>query len=72
MNNFISNLSQKQVEQQNYLALIGNQWSAYAADRKLSNTVLSNALQGEFDFSFFSMDFSRFQFSFKTIHSWRS
>ncbi|MCB0844660.1 MAG: TonB-dependent receptor plug domain-containing protein, partial [Bacteroidetes bacterium] len=57
-NNFISNLSQQQVEQQNSLALVGNQWSAYAADRELSNTMLSNALQGEFDFSFFSMDFS--------------
>ena len=58
LNNFVSNLSQDQVEQQNSLALIGNQWSAYAADRKLSNTVLGNALQGEFNFSFFSMDFS--------------
>lgn len=58
MNNFISNLSQQQVEQQNTLSLIGNQWSAYAADRELSNTVLSNALQGEFKFSFFTMDFS--------------
>ena len=53
LNNFVSNLSQDQVEQQNSLALIGNQWSAYAADRKLSNTVLGNALQGEFNFSFF-------------------
>lgn len=57
-NNFISNLSQQQVEQQNSLGLIGNQWSAFAADRELSNTMLSNALQGEFKFSFFSMDFS--------------
>lgn len=58
INNFISNLSQDQVEQQNSLALIGNQWTAFAADRELSNTVLSNAIQGEFDFSFFSMDFN--------------
>ncbi len=59
MNNFISNLSQDQTEQQNTLSLIGNQWSAYATDsEQSSNTVLSNALQGEFDFSFFSMDFS--------------
>ena len=58
MNNFVSNLSQDQIEQQNSLGLIGNQWSGYAADRELSNTVVSNALQGEFDFSFFSMDFS--------------
>ncbi|MEM7658597.1 MAG: TonB-dependent receptor, partial [Bacteroidota bacterium] len=58
MNNFVSNLSQTQIEQQNSLGLIGNQWSAFAADRALSNTMLSNALQGEFKFSFFSMDFS--------------
>lgn len=58
MNNFISNLSQDQIEQQNSLALLGNQWSAFAADRELSNTVISNAIQGEFDFSAFSMDFS--------------
>ena len=57
-NNFISNLSQEQIEQQNSLALRGNQWSAFAADRELSNTVISNAIQGEFKFSFFSMDFS--------------
>ena len=58
MNNLISNLSQQETEQQNSLALIGNQWSAFASDRELSNTVISNALQGEFDFSFFSMNFS--------------
>lgn len=58
LNNFVSNLSQEQQEQQNELSLIGNQWSAFAADRELSNTVISNALQGEFKFSFFSMDFS--------------
>jgi len=58
MNNFISNLHQEQIEQQNSLELIGNQWKAYARDSEQSNTVISNALQGEFDFSFFSMDFS--------------
>ncbi|MEZ4825598.1 MAG: TonB-dependent receptor [Bacteroidia bacterium] len=58
MNNFVSNLSQHQVEQQNSLTLIGNQWSGFAADQQLSNTVLSNALQGEFKFSFFTVDFS--------------
>lgn len=58
MNNFVSNLSQDEVEQQNSLALDNNQWSAFAADREMSNTVLSNALQGEFDFNIFSMDFS--------------
>jgi len=58
MNNFISNLAQEQIEQQNSLSLIGNQWTAYARDSELGNTVISNAIQGEFDFSFFSMDFS--------------
>lgn len=58
VNNFVSNLSEEQIEQQNSLALIGNQWSAYASDNELSNTVISNAIQGQFDFSFFSMDFS--------------
>ena len=58
MNNFISNLSQEEVEQQNSLGLIGNQWSAFASDRALSNTVYSNALQGNFDFSIFTVDFS--------------
>lgn len=57
-NNFISQLSDEQQEQRNTLALIGNQWSAFAADRAQDNTVFSNAIQGEFDFSFFSMDFN--------------
>ena len=58
MNNFISNLAQNQSIQQNSLSLIGNQWSGYVRDSELSNTVVSNAIQGEFDFSAFSMDFS--------------
>jgi len=58
MNNFISMLSQEETEQQNSLGLIGNQWSGFARDSESSNTVLSNALQGQFDFSSFSMDFS--------------
>lgn len=58
MNNFISNLSEEQIEQQNSLGLLGNQWTAYARQSELSNTVISNALQGEFEFDFFSMDFS--------------
>lgn len=58
MNNFISNLNQEQTVQQNSLALLGNQWTAYTRQSEQSNTVVSNALQGEFDFDFFSMDFS--------------
>ena len=38
MNNFISNLSENEVEQQNSLSLSGNQWSAFAADRELDAT----------------------------------
>lgn len=58
MNNFISNLAQDQTTQSNNLNLSGNQWRAAASDSESSNTVISNALQGEFDFSSFSMDFS--------------
>ncbi len=58
MNNFISNLAQDQQTQSNNLSLNGNQWRAAASDSESSNTVISNAIQGEFDFSFFSMDFS--------------
>ncbi len=58
MNNFISNLKETQFEQQNSLGLIGNGFSGSFNDNFKSNTVISNAIQGEFDFSFFSMDFS--------------
>ena len=58
LNNFISNLSEDQVEIQNSLSLLGRQFTGFAADRELSNTVISNALQGEFDFSGVTVDFS--------------
>ena len=58
LNNFISNLSEDQVEVQNSLGLLGNQFRGSAASRELSNTVISNALQGEFDFSGIAVDFS--------------
>jgi len=58
LNNFVSNLDEEQTVQQNSLALIGNQWRGYANDSESRTTVISNALQGEFDFSRFSMDFS--------------
>jgi TonB-dependent receptor len=57
MNNFISTLHQEQIEQQNYFTT-GYDWRGYAADRESNNTVVSNALQGEFEFSNISMDFS--------------
>ncbi|MDA3891375.1 MAG: TonB-dependent receptor [Salinivirgaceae bacterium] len=58
MNNFISKLNQEQITQYNNLALSGNEWSGFASDNKQTNTVISSAIQGEFDFSVFSMDFS--------------
>ena len=58
VNNFISNLSEDQVEMQNSLTLLGNQFNAFAAIRELSNTVISNALQGEFEFGAMTVDFS--------------
>ena len=58
LNNFISNLAEDQVEVRNSLSLLGNQFSGNAAVRELSNTVISNALQGEFDFSGLKVDFS--------------
>lgn len=59
MNNFISKVSQEQTAQENSFALIGDQWTASTSDsKKSSNTVISNAIQGDFDFSFFSFDFS--------------
>ncbi len=58
LNNFLSNLSEDQVEVRNALSFRGNQFSATASARELSNTVISNALQGEFDFSGIKVDFS--------------
>ena len=58
LNNFASNLSEDQVEVRNSLRLLGNQFTGNASSRELSNTVISNALQGEFDFSGILIDFS--------------
>ncbi len=58
LNNFISNLSEDQVEMQNSMSLLGNQFSAFSALRELSNTVVSNALQGEFRLAGIQADFS--------------
>jgi TonB-dependent receptor len=57
MNNFISTLHQDQIEQQNYFTT-GYDWRGYARDMELTNTVISNALQGEFEFFNIGMDFS--------------
>lgn len=57
LNNFISSLHQDQIEQQNFFTT-GLDWRGYAADREFTNTVISNALQGEFEFFNVGMDFS--------------
>ncbi|HQU71165.1 MAG TPA: TonB-dependent receptor [Calditrichia bacterium] len=58
MNNFLSTLHQEQIEQQNYFTTAYD-WRGFAADRESDNTVLSNALQGEFEFfNRLGMDFS--------------
>lgn len=57
-NNFISNLDQYSVLQQNSLSVIGQQWTGVMDEGETRNTQYSNALQGEFDFGFLNMDFS--------------
>ena len=57
LNNFISGLNENQIEQQNYFTT-GYDWRGYAVDREFTNTVISNALQGEFEFFNINMDFS--------------
>ncbi len=57
LNNFISGLNENQIEQQNYYTT-GYDWRGYAVDREFTNTVISNALQGEFEFFNINMDFS--------------
>ncbi len=57
MNNFISSIHQTQTEQRNYLTS-DYDWRGYGYDREFTNTVISNALQGEFEFFNISMDFS--------------
>jgi len=56
LNNFISNLSENKLEMENSFGLLGNQFTAYTDQDELSNTVFSNALQGEFSFGFLDMD----------------
>jgi TonB-dependent receptor len=57
MNNFISSINQKEIEQRNYLTTLYD-WRGYGYDREFTNTVISNALQGEFEFFNINMDFS--------------
>lgn len=57
MNNFISSLNENQTEQQNYFTT-DYDWRGFVADREFTNTVISNALQGIFEFFNINMDFS--------------
>ncbi len=57
LNNFIGNLDENQIEQRNYLTTL-YEWRGYGADREFSNTIISSALQGEFEFFNINMDFS--------------
>ena len=57
LNNFIGNLHENQIEQRDYLTTAYD-WRGYGVNREFSNTVISNALQGEFEFFNINMDFS--------------
>ncbi len=57
LNNFISSLNEEGVTQSNTFDT-GYGWRGYASTGEFTNTVINNALQGEFDFGLFQMDFS--------------
>jgi hypothetical protein len=56
-NNFISSLNDNQVTQNNTFTT-GYDWRGWATISEFTNTVINNALQGEFEFSGLQMDFS--------------
>ncbi|RPI01313.1 MAG: TonB-dependent receptor, partial [Ignavibacteriae bacterium] len=58
LNNFISSINDHNIVQQNSLTLTNYNWSGYASDNEFTNTVISNALQGEFEFFGVKMDLS--------------
>ncbi len=60
LNNFIGNLHENKTEQRNYFNTFTTtyDWKGYGSDKEFSNTVISNALQGEFEFFNINMDFS--------------
>lgn len=57
LNNFISSLNEDQITQNNTFTT-GYDWRGWATDSEFTNTVINNALQGEFEFSNIQMDFS--------------
>ncbi len=58
LNNFISSINNHEIVQQNSLTLTNYNWSGYAADNEFTNTVIGNALQGEFEFFGVNMNVS--------------
>ncbi|MCX6145589.1 MAG: TonB-dependent receptor [Ignavibacteriales bacterium] len=58
LNNFISSINDHAVVQQNNLTVTNYNWSGFATDNEFTNTVIGNALQGEFEFSGIKMDLS--------------
>jgi TonB-dependent receptor len=58
LNNFISSIDEHDIIQQNSLTLTNYNWSGYAADNEFTNTVIGNALQGEFEFFGVNMNLS--------------
>lgn len=58
LNNFISSINDQNTVQQNSLTVTNYNWSGYASDNEFTNTVISNALQGEFEFSGIKMNLS--------------
>ncbi|MFH0988758.1 MAG: TonB-dependent receptor [bacterium] len=58
LNNFFSSINDHNIVQQNSLTLTNYNWSGYASDNEFTNTVIGNALQGEFEFSGIKMDLS--------------
>jgi TonB-dependent receptor len=58
LNNLISSIHEQKSTEQNALALTDFGWSGYAQDFTSTNTVITSALQGEFEISGIKMDFS--------------
>jgi TonB-dependent receptor len=58
LNNFISSIDEHEIVQQNSLTLTNYNWSGYASDNEFTNTVINNALQGEFEFLGINMNVS--------------
>ena len=58
LNNLISSINEHKTTEQNALSVTDFGWTGYAEDYTSTNTVITNALQGDFDFSIIKMNFS--------------